>query len=526
MNNETFKYSRYLNINQETRWATMDEMKASCHRIDLNADFYEGDGEYSGGGIPILSNGQEAYVDNKDTHTLIFGATGSKKTRLFCMPLIDILAKAGESFVVADPKGELYEKTSGLAKANGYNIVVLNFRDIGKGDMWNPLSLPFDLYHSGNKEAAISIINDFIAAISAPIRSKSTDVYWAEMASAFALGNLYTLLECGERDECNIFNFSRLCSGENVGMLREFARIIGTDSIPGIQYSMVMNTPEKTYDCILSTLFGMVRIFNTQPTLAKMLSASSFDIRRFGKEKTAVYVIVPDEKTTYHFLVTLFIKQVYEIQVEEAQREKKRCLPVRLNFLLDEFCNIPTIPDMPAMVSAARSRNMRFYLVAQSMHQLTGKYKEDAETIKGNCENWIFLTSKELSLLNEISELCGTVYSADNRQRRLISVSELQRLDKSKGEALIMHARQYPSISEFPDIQSYTMFNGYTPPSFYEMAIPEIPQFMLENLIFDIRHRNIPVPFSNGRYYGDEMEEQGKDSSYFNTDNDGHEDLI
>ncbi len=502
MDVESFKYSPYINVNQETRWATVDEIKDSCHHINLNDSFYAGDEFHSGGGIPLLSNGQEAYVDNTDTHTLIFGATGSKKTRLFCMPLIDILAKAGESFVVADPKGELYEKTSGLAKANGYNIVVLNFREIGKGDMWNPLSLPFDLYHNGNKEAAISIINDFIEAISLPIRNKSTDVYWSEMASAFALGNLYTLLECGNREECNIFNFSRLCSGYNVGMLKEFARIIGTNSIPGIQYSMVMNTPERTFSCILSTLFSMVRVFNTQPTLARMLSASSFDIRRFGQEKTAVYVIVPDEKTTYHFLVTLFIKQVYEIQVEEAQRQKKRILPIRLNFLLDEFCNIPTIPDMPAMVSAARSRNMRFFLVAQSMHQLTGKYKEDAETIKGNCENWIFLTSKELSLLNEISELCGTVYSADHRPRRLISVSELQRFDKSKGEALIIHGRQYPSISELPDIEAYPMFNGFEPVPFCQRRIPEIPQFMLENLIFDIRHRNIAIPFSDGNYYG------------------------
>ena len=136
-------------------------------------------------------------------------------------------------------------------------------------------------------------------------------------------------------------------------------------------------------------------------------------------------------------------------------------LPVRVNFVLDEFCNMPKIADMPTMISASRSRNMRFFLVAQSLHQLRSKYGEDADTIKGNCDNWVFLTSKELSLLNEISELCGTIHLPNNMHRRLISVSELQRLDKDKGEALIMHARQYPIITEIADIDMYEMFKGF-----------------------------------------------------------------
>ena len=100
------------------------------------------DEDYSAAGLPLLSNGVDAYVDNEDTHSLIFGATGSKKTRLFCMPMLNMFAKAGESFIVSDPKGELYARTSGLVKEKGYKTVVLNFRNIGVGDMWNPLALP------------------------------------------------------------------------------------------------------------------------------------------------------------------------------------------------------------------------------------------------------------------------------------------------------------------------------------------------------------------------------------------------
>ena len=171
---------------------------------------------------------------------------------------------------------------------------------------------------------------------------------------------------------------------------------------------------------------------NLLSTLISLIFSTLIALSNFGREKTAVYLIVPDEKTTYHFLVTTFIKQAYEILIAEAQKEKNRQLPIRVNFVLDEFCNIPKIPDMPSMISAARSRNMRFYLVAQSLHQLKGRYGEDADTIKGNCDNWVFLTSKELALLNEISELCGNVVGVDGRIRRLISASELQRLDKTK----------------------------------------------------------------------------------------------
>ena len=96
-----YKLGKYQNINRETRWATTDEIKRSCTRVNLN------DKNYPAAGLPVMIDGHEAYVDSNDTHTLIFGATGSKKTRLFCMPMLNYFVKAGESFVVTDPKGEL-----------------------------------------------------------------------------------------------------------------------------------------------------------------------------------------------------------------------------------------------------------------------------------------------------------------------------------------------------------------------------------------------------------------------------------
>ena len=170
-------------------------------------------------------------------------------------------------------------------------------------------------------------------------------------------------------------------------------------------------------------------------------------------------------------------------------------LPLRVNFVLDEFCNLPRIPDMPSMISAARSRNMRYFLVAQSKHQLVGRYGEDADTIKGNCDNWVFLTSKELDLLQEISSLCGEIVTADREKRPLISVSELQRFNKEKGEALIIHSRQYPFISQLADIDMYEAFKGYPPVPMKEHSSNDYRIFSVITLLTRILLGEVPHPF-------------------------------
>lgn len=461
---DSYKYSQYFPQNQETRWATLDEIKNAASRVDLTAD------TYPAAGLPLLSNGREAYVDDKDTHSLIFGATGSKKTRLFCMPLINILIGAGESFIATDPKGELYAKTSGFAKQKGYKTVVLNFRDLGKGDMWNPLSLPYELYHRGMQDEATALLNDFINTFVEPGGGEN-ELFWLQTARSLALAHFLLMMEYAKPEEVHMGSFVPLCTNQIVNDIKEHLHYFNYTSLASTNYRSVLAGGDKTTDSIVVSLFAPSAIFASQKKLCRMLSKNTFDVRQFGREKTAVYLIIPDEKTTLHFLATTFVKQAYEILIREAQKEKDFRLPVRVNFVLDEFCNMPKIPDMPAMISAARSRNMRYYLVAQSKHQLMGKYGEEADTIKGNCDNWVFLTSKELDLLREISELCGSLRTSDGRERRLISVSELQRLDKEKGEALIMHAREYPIITEMADIDDYKMFSRNEP-----MPMPVIPE--------------------------------------------------
>ncbi len=507
MMTERYKYDRYAALDQETRWATEDEIRRVGTYVDLTAE------DYPTGGLPLLSDGKTACLDGKDTHTIIFGATGSKKTRLFCMPMIDMFIKAGESFVVTDPKGEIYKRTSALATSKGYKTVVLNLRDIGKGDMWNPLALPLELYRTGNREDGVAMFSDFINMIAAPQFERTNDVFWPQMASSFATANLLLLAECAEKDEVNLASLGALCMQSNETPLKWLSDRMSPETIAGLNFKNVLTAADNTRRSIYVSLYGMVSPFTTQKNLTAMLSGNTMDISRFGREKTAVYLIIPDEKTTLHFLATAFIKQTYEILIREAQKEATNQLPVRVNFVLDEFCNMPKVPDMPSMISAARSRNIRYYLVAQSKHQLQGKYGEDADTIKGNCDNWVFLTSKELDLLEEISQLCGSVYTASGHLRRLISVSELQRLSKERGEALIMHARQYPIISALADIDDYEMFKGYEARDLSSIELPPAPIFSAKNLVQDAMNRLCNVPFANPdepfRYFEGKKAERG-----------------
>ncbi len=495
------------NASSESRWARKDEIMNASTRVNLNSS------SYPTAGLPVYAEGNDVYVDGQDRHTMIYGSTGSKKTRIFGLPMINMMIKAGESYIVTDPKGEIFHSTSGMAKAEGYDLVVLNYRDLGMGDCWNPLETPYDLYHNGNKDLAMSMINDFITSISDDSRKNTKDLFWIEMASALALANMLLLMETGKKEEVTLGNFANLCTSASVERLKYISNYISTNTIAGVNYKSVLSSADNTLRSIQVSLYAWVRIFVTQKKLTAMLSKNTFDTSAFGRKKTGVYIIVPDEKTTYHFIVTTFIKQVYETLIGEAQKEKDGRLPVRVNFVLDEFCNIPAIPDMPSMISAARSRNMRYFLFVQGMHQLNAKYGDDAETIKGNCENWIFLTSRELVLLEEMSNLCGSVTTGSGEKRKLISVSELQRLRKERGEVLVLFGRQYPFITELPDIGDYKMFEGHPSAELPENTETQHKAFSLDELYDNVVKGGL-ILFKDELGISDGQDEEASDSDY------------
>jgi len=419
------------------------------------------------GGVPIHYDRQQGrvYVDSSDKHTIIIGSTASKKSRLVAMPTTMILGAAGESMIISDPKAEIYLRTASYLKSKGYIVEVLNLRDPQCGSAWNPLYVPYLMYQEGHIDRAYEFAND-IAVNLTNIGKSEKEEFWDNSAGSFLFGLILLLFKyCKEHDEppesVNIGNIIKLrnllCSG-NSNAIRNNPMWAYAKNDYFISSTLIgtIETANDTRAGILSTFDQKMRIFNIQPTLSNMLSHNDIDYDNLtGKRPTAVFLILPDEKTGYHNLVSLFVKQSYEYLIFEAQKNINIGNPLgnRVNYILDEFSSLPTITDFPAMITAARSRNIRFNLFLQSKHQLKLRYGEESETIMSNCENWLFLTSREVELLKEVSALCGTNGGTTNQP--LLSISDLQRLDKQAGEVLVLSGRNKPYISYLADIDLF-----------------------------------------------------------------------
>lgn len=431
-----------------SRWATIKEIKkySKVEKVLVNQS------EAKAAGVSIINNGKEMYVDNGENHTLVIGATASGKTTAVVDPLVNSLAKKGESMIITDPKGEIYKNHYNYLKSKGYNIIVLNFRDPIYGNAWNPLTLPFQLYKSGNSDKATELLDDVSINILVDTTSKQ-EPFWEKSAADYFAGICLGLFKDAEEKQVNLNTVSYMATvGEEKlvtsNYIKEYFQLKGEDDPAYTFASNTINAPSETKGSILSVFRQKIRVFATKEDLSEMLSYTDFDIRNIGHEKTAVFMVIHDEKTTYHALATIFIKQCYETLVDAAYKEPNGKLPYRTNFILDEFANMPPLKDVTSMVTAARSRDIRFTFIIQNFAQLVKVYgHDDAETIKSNCGNLIYLLTTELAALEEISKLCGDVKAKGKDAEKLtsvplVTVSDLQRLKMN--EAIILKTRLNP----------------------------------------------------------------------------------
>lgn len=434
-----------------------DQETISCPKSKLS---FENGGE---GGVPLYYDieRKKVYIDHTDKHTMVIGPTASKKSRLVAMPTVRLLGAANESMVISDPKAEIYLRTSGYLKKKGYEIEVLNLREPQYGSAWNPLYIPYMLFKQGNIDRAYEFAND-IAVNLTMIDKSNSEAFWDNSAGSLFFGLILLLFKyCNENNEpieaVNIGNIIRLrnalCVGDSKTIRNNILWMYAkTDKFIASTLIGTLETANDTRAGILSVFDQKMRAFSIQPSLLDMLSYNDINYESLSKKPTAFFLILPDEKTGYHGLVSLFVKQSYEYLIFKAQDNihKKKNLGNRVNYILDEFSSLPTINDFPAMITAARSRNIRFNLFLQSKHQLRLRYEEECDTIMSNCENWIFLTSREIEFLKEVSELCGTVGGTPHKP--ILSISDLQRFDKVKGEALVLSGRNKPFITKLADI--------------------------------------------------------------------------
>lgn len=304
-----------LNVNY-ARWAT-EEVKKDLLEVPLE------DGSVELSGIPLLCSETSVYVDASDSHSLIIGSSGSKKTRLFILPSILSLAKAGESMVVTDPKAELYERTSGYLKKKEYKVYCVNFRDESVNNAWNPLEVPLQFFKQGKFDLSVGLLNDF-ATISIPKDTRNVDPFWDDSARHVFMGLLLVLFMLAEdASEVNIRSLLRLratiFNNKKIGGEFVLGKIIdcaGVDSLVTTYLSGISIAPEKTFGSILSVLDTHLMKFIIRPSLTDMLCHNDIRFSDIGQEKTAVFLVMPDEKETYHELISIFIQQCGSLTVE------------------------------------------------------------------------------------------------------------------------------------------------------------------------------------------------------------------
>lgn len=341
------------------------------------------------------------YIDN-DVHSITVGTTRCGKTRTLVIQSIVNLALGGESIFVSDPKGELYQYTAAFLERLGYNVIVLDFKSMNKSMSRNLLQPVIDSCKKGDINRAIQRSRD-VANILVGEKSDKGEPLWhnGELAviAAAILAVCYDNIDKPQNQNLPyVYEWiTRMCeSRPGKGLLmEEYLIIIGNQHPANLLLAQAKVAPDKTRGSFYTSAATTLAIW-TDRELYNIVKKSDFELTDIAKQKTAMFVILPDNKTTFHSVAALMVAQMYEELVDYCDIELGTGrLPIRVNFILDEFGNFTAIPDMDAKITVGGGRGIRFNLFLQEFVQIENKYsKEVAEVIIGNSLVWIYLKSQ------------------------------------------------------------------------------------------------------------------------------------
>ena len=305
------------------------------------------------------------------------------------------------SYVFTDPKGELYDRTAGYLKQNGYEIKVLNLVRPQYSDGYNPLM------HISSELDVDVIANTIVKGQQS--ESGKSDPYWDDMAEMLLKALIYYLLATRPPEEQNLASCAELVRAANNSgsgnLLTELMNQLPYDHPARMNYKSIEIAPEKTYSSILSSLQSKLGKFDSKD-IADLTSTNTINFEDIGRKKTALYVISSDTHAAYDFLLTIFFSQMIQHLYDFADLNGG-ALPQPTYFILDEFANIGRIPDFDKKISTSRSRKISFSVILQNLDQLEAVYDKSYETIIGNCDTTIFLGSNSQKTVEYFSKELG-----------------------------------------------------------------------------------------------------------------------
>jgi type IV secretion system protein VirD4 len=359
----------------------------------------------------ILTSNVRIGLDGKkhrrNLNTLVVGGSGSGKTRFYAKPNA---MQANTSLVVLDPKGEITRDVGGLLQKRGIEVRVLDLINMEKSHCYNPF-----VYLKSDNDVQRLVTNLFKATT--PKGSNSQDPFWDNAASMLLMSLVFYLHYEAPKIEQNFPMVMELLRAAEVkegdanflsplDILFERLEMRNPEHIALKYYRDYRSGSEKTLKSIQITLAARLEKFNLQ-SLANLTATDELELGSMGEKKTALFIIVPDNDSSFNFLVSILYTQLFQALFYAADYKHGGTLPTHVHFLMDEFANVSLPDDFDKILSVMRSRGVSVSIILQNLAQLKALFEKQWESIVGNCDEFVYLGGNEQSTHKYVSELMG-----------------------------------------------------------------------------------------------------------------------
>ena len=354
--------------------------------------------------VAIGLNGRK---HRRNLNVLVCGGSGSGKTRFFAKPNV---MNANTSFVCLDPKGELLRDTGGLLKAKGYEIKVIDLINMEKSHCYNPF-----VYLRDDNDIQRLVTNLF--KNTTPKGSQSQDPFWDQAATMLLLALVFYLHYEAPPEEQN---FPMVMEMIRAGEVKEddedfrstldilFEKLEGKnpEHIALKYYKSYHSGSGKTLKSIQITLISRLEKFNLD-SLASITQNDEMELWSLGEKKTAVYAVIPDNDSSFNFIVGMLYTQLFQQLYYQADVMHGGRLPVHVHFVMDEFANVALPDEFDKLLATMRSREISVSIIIQNLAQLKALFEKQWESIVGNCDEFLYLGGNEQSTHEYVTKLLG-----------------------------------------------------------------------------------------------------------------------
>jgi len=356
----------------------------------------------------LTMNGRPAnpkYARNKNV--LVIGGSGSGKTRFYVKPN---LMQMHSSYCVTDPKGTIVIECGKMLEDNGYEIKILNTINFKKSMKYNPFA-----YLRSEKDI-LKLVQTIIANTKGE-GEKAGEDFWVKAEKLYYTALIGYIFYEAPREEKNFATLLDMIDASEVreddetymnpiDRLFEALEKKEPTHFAVKQYKKYKLAAGKTAKSILISCGARLAPFDIQE-LRDLMKEDELELDTLGDRKTALFVIISDTDDTFNFVVSIMYSQLFNLLCDKADDEYGGRLPVHVRCLLDEFANIGLIPKFEKLIATIRSREISASIILQAQSQLKAIYKDNADTIVGNCDSTLFLGGKEKTTLKELSETLG-----------------------------------------------------------------------------------------------------------------------